>query len=130
MRRLITVVAITSLALAACVTTPPPEAKTKTYDATLQEVFQAVQRVYQANGIRITSGSVESGFLNGERSAGTAGVILTGSAVNTTYDVSFYQASNRTEVQVFIGAESGGVVNELSVEMYEDFWTKLDREIR
>ena len=128
MRQIVAIVAMVGV-LSACMTPVPPEAKTRTYDASQEEVFRAVQRVYQEQGIRITAGGLEDGYLNGRMSTGTTGVILTGSAVNATYDVTFYETDGGTEVQAYIGSESQGVVYEMGVESYEAFWSQLDEEL-
>lgn len=127
MRKAMMAVAVV-VVLAGCVTTPavPPEAKTRTYDVTMREAFDAVRMYYADNDAQIQAGSLESGYLKATIQAEQIRPMLSGYQIQ--YDVQFFDVADGVRIRVNISLEDevNNMQSEWGREGYDEFFADLE----
>jgi hypothetical protein len=114
--------------LAGCVTTTqvPPEAKSRTYDVTMQQAFDAVRMFYADNDAQIQAGGIDDGYLNATIQSEQIRPMLTGYQIQ--YDVQFFDVADgvRIRANISLQDEDRGTQSEWGKEGYDEFFAEVE----
>ena len=106
MKRVAAVVMAAIVLLAGCVTMEeqvPSEAKTRTYDVTMKEAFDAVRMYYAENEAQIQAGGIDDGYLNATVQAEQIRPMLSGYQI--LYDVQLFDTAEGVRIRASIALE-------------------------